>query len=484
LRIDTRKAYGMRPGRLGWLALLALVFGALAFPCAALAQNEIDLGVITVKDKALAADIRAQLLKGANFETLAKKYSVAPTASRGGRLGRVPAKRLRVEFRQALRGLAANQPSKVVPTEGGYNILMRFATQEPKAAAKPVSPLRRPQIAYRAPDRAPAPAPVPAIPSDSEEKFLLARQQTMAGMESLVANKFDAAQKNFSQSRGLNPQDSATPFFQEMTLEAAAGKVSAKAVSTFAEGFIAMTQGEAKQAAGLFAKAAEMDGKLWQAKLFQANMVAGLGQMDQAQALLKEVLAQKPKTALAYVSLGMLVRDQGQLDEARNYFNQALKINPDMAEAHYSLGGLALYKGDLKEAEHQYRATIAADPFNEEAYSDLGLTLATQGKVKEAEKQYKKALELNPNYASAHLNLGNLYAHTKRYNQAIDEFNKALAVDPGLLDAHSNLAATYVLKEDWPRAIQHADIALKANYPVPAAILRRIEPHRKKAKKQ
>lgn len=474
----------MSPGRLSWLAILVLAVWALALPCAALAQNEVDLGVITVKDKALAEDIRAQLLKGASFEALAKKFSVAPTASRGGRLGQVPMKRLRGEFRQALRGLPANQPSKVVPTESGYNILMRFATQEAAPAAKTDSPLGKPLLSYKTPARAPAPAPVPVIPTDPQEKFLLARQQTMAGMEALVAGKFEDAKKSFSQARGLNPRDSATPFFQEMTLDAAAGKVAAKAVSTFAEGFTAMTQGDAKKAAEFFAKAAKADDKLWQAKLFQANMLAGLGKIDQAKALLKAVLVQKPKNALAYVSLGMLVRDQGQVDEARNYFNQALKINPDMPEAHYNLGGLALYVGDLKEAEHQYRATIAADPFNEEAHNDLGLALSYQGKVKEAEKQYVKALELNPNYASAHLNLGTLYAQTKRYNQAIDEFNKALAVDPGLIDAHSNLAATYVLKEDWPRAIEHADIALKANFPVPAAILKKIEPHRKnKAKK-
>jgi len=454
----------MSPRRLSWLTGLLFLFCVLALPSAAQAKDEVDLGVITVKDKALAESIRAQLLKGASFETLAKKHSVAPTASRGGRLGIVAMKRVRVEFRQALQGLPANRPSAVVPTEGGYNILMRFAAR----------------------DQAPAPAQAatqaPARAADPQEKYLLARQQTMAGMEALVAGKFRDAEKNFSQSRGLNPQDSATPFFQEMTLEAATGKVSTKAVSAFAEGFLAMTQGDVKKATELFTKANQMDAKLWQAKLFQANLLAGQGKKDQAKALWKAVLAQKPNTALAYVSLGMVARDEGKPAESRDFFNKALKIIPDMAEAHYNLGGLALYEGNFKEAEHQYRAAIASDPYNDEAHNDLGLALAYQGKVKEAEKQYVKALELNPNLASAHLNLGTLYAQTKRYNQAIDEFTKALAVDPSLVDAHSNLAATYILKEDWPRAIEHADLALKANYPVPEAILRKLEPHRKKAK--
>jgi tetratricopeptide (TPR) repeat protein len=452
----------MSPRRLSWLIGLLFLIGTLAFPSLSTAQDQVDLGVITVKDKALAESIRAQLLQGASFEVLAKKHSVGPTASRGGRLGIVPLKKMRVEFRQALKGLPANQPSAVVPTEGGYNILMRFTASAP------------------APNKAASRTPAQSM--DPQEKYLLARQQTMAGMEALVTGKFKEAEKNFSQSRGLNPQDSATPFFQEMTLEAASGKVAAKAVSVFAEGFIAMTQGEIKKAVGLFSKAVQLDPRLWQAKLFQANLLAGQGKKDQAKSLWKEVLAKKPNAALAYVSLGMVARDEGKLAAARDFFNKALKIIPDMAEAHYNLGGLALYEGNFKEAEHQYRAAIASDPYNDEAQNDLGLALAYQGKIKEAEKQYVKALELNPNLASAHLNLGTLYAQTKRYNQAIDEFNKALAVDPGLMDAHSNLAATYILKEDWPRAIEHADEALKAHYPVPEAILKKLAPHRKKAK--
>ena len=112
-------------------------------------------------DKALAEKLRSQLLEGASFEALAKQHSVAPTALRGGRLGQVPLKRLRTEFRQALSGLPANQPSKVVPTEGGSNILMRFGVPE------------------QAKDQA---APK-AQEADPGEKFLLARQKTMAGME-------------------------------------------------------------------------------------------------------------------------------------------------------------------------------------------------------------------------------------------------------------------------------------------------------------
>jgi peptidyl-prolyl cis-trans isomerase C len=44
---------------------------------------------ILVKDKALAAELKQQLDKGGNFQQLAKRHSLCPSAKRGGDLGEV-----------------------------------------------------------------------------------------------------------------------------------------------------------------------------------------------------------------------------------------------------------------------------------------------------------------------------------------------------------------------------------------------------------
>jgi len=438
--------------------LLALLCLTPATPAQA---REVDLGVITVKSKAQADRIRARLLKGESFEKLARKHSVGAAASRGGRLGLVPMKRLRPEYKEALKGLAPGKPSAIVPTEEGYTILMLF----PGTATA----------------TAPAPAPgKPSSPVVKEDRFRLARQKMMAGLEALVAGNQAEARRHFSQAVGYNPRQDSAPFFLDMMEELKAGKYSAKAVGTFAEGFLAMLQGEVKGALALFKKAAAQDPRLWQAKLFEGNMLGELGQKERAAQLWRQVLKQNPRAALAHISLGVQALEMKKLEEAKDQFRKALAIDPDLATAYYHLGNLALRQGDLKEAERQLKAAIAADPYLDQAYNDLGLVMAYSGRLDQAKKYYRKALDINPEYAAVHLNLGTLYARQKLYNQAIDEFNKALALMPAMAEAHNNLAAAYVLKKDWPNAIKHADIALKLRFPVPENVLKAIEPHRKK----
>jgi tetratricopeptide (TPR) repeat protein len=455
------------------LALVFLLGLCLLCPVSAPAE-QVDIGILTVKSRELAQKLRQRLEQGEAFESLAREHSVAPTASRGGRLGRVALGRLRPEFRQAIRGLAPGQPSQVVPTEEGFNILMRFGAGA-AARAEP-APEPREEV-RRAPRQRPA-APQP----EQEEHYLEARQKILAGLEAMSAGDLVEAESRFSEAMGLSPREETAPFLLEMARAARRDKVQPDAAQSFARGFMAMTRGEGDEALKGFRQAMRQDPDLWQAKLFTANLLAGQGQKEQAKALWREVLVDNPQAALAYASLGMVARDEGDLDEARRLLQKALQLNPDLAEAHYILGGIALHRGDFPEAARRFKTTVALAPYKEEAYNDLGLALAYQGQAEEAEKAYLRALELNPQNALAHLNLGTLYAQQRRLEKAVDEFLKALNQDPGLADAHSNLAAAYILQDKWDLAIKHADAALDMNYPVPEPILKKLEPHRRQEK--
>ncbi len=438
------------------LALAIILAATLAQ--SALAAEQVDLGIITVKDKALAEQLRKKIAAGESFEKLAREHSVGLTASRGGRLGLVPLDRLRLEYRQAVRGLPAGQPSRVIPTEEGYSVLMRF---------KPPSlELAKPAAGGRG--------------APSSDHHLQARQAVMGGVEAMVAGNLSKAEAQLSAALGLNPQESSAAFMLEMVRRAMAGKGNKRAVADFGSGFTAMLEGKVQKAADLFHRAAQADHGLWQARLFQGNMLAAMGKLKQAGPIFEQLAKEKPNSALVYVSLGNWNRDMGQPDKAKAAFKKALAISPENPQAHYELGSLLFSEHKIDQAADHLRKSVAADPYSAEARNDLGLVLMYQNKANESEKQFKKAQELNPAYPQAHVNLGNLYARTKRLDQAIDEFNKALAMVPNLAQAHANLAVCYTLKRMWPEAIEHADLAAKLGRPVPPPIAELIEPHRKK----
>ncbi|MBI5522532.1 MAG: tetratricopeptide repeat protein [Desulfarculus sp.] len=453
----------------------------LAAPAPAWADN-VDLGVITVKDKALAESIRQRLTKGEGFEGLAKAHSVGATAQRGGRLGLVPEERLRSEYRQALKGLKPGQPSAVVATEEGYNVLVRF-DQAPPAAPAPAT-AKAPATAPPATGATARPsAPAPPAPARAGQALdspqLAARLEVMAGLEQMTAGRIKVGEGHLSKALGLNPREDSAAFLLEVARAALAGKVKPEAASAFAEGFIRMFNNQGAEALSLFGQAKKLDPRLWQAALFEANLLAGSGRVAEATALLQQILKENPGLARPHLTLGMIYQDQRQLDQAAEEFKKALAVDPELAEAHYRLGNLALAQGRWDEAEAALKATLAADPFKEEAYNDLGLVFGASGRPQEAEKAYKKALELNPEFPTAHINLGILYASGGRVNQGIDEFNKALALDPNLGFAHNNLATAFAMKEEWGKAIQHADLAVKLGVPVADVLMQKLAPHRK-----
>ncbi len=477
------------------LALAAALMGIIAFAApaamAAAPQGKVDLGILTVKNKDLANKLLQQLKKGASFEALAKQNSVGPASFRGGRLGKVPYKRLRSEYRQALDKLPPHKPSKIIPTEEGYTILMRFDQAATRAHVSIPAP--KPQAAPKL-DASSTPSqsmrfkspagPAPGVDLSSpkvatEQSYLVARREVLAGLESMVAGDFGQAEKHFSTALGENPQEDSASFLSEVAREAKAGKIKPEAVKLFAQGFLAMTNGDGESALTYFSKCKQVDASFWQGELFAANLLAGAGKKEQAEKMLKEVLQRNPKSFRAYVSLGLMALDSGRVKEGKAYLEEAVKINPEFAQAHYQLGSVALYERDWKTAEREFKQAIVLDPYSDDSHNNLGLVYLYQGKPKLAEKQYKRALEVNPSYPEAHLNLGNLYASQKKLNQAVDEYVKALVIDPNFSPALSNMSAAYALMKKWPEAIQAADKALKLGYPVPKNLLAMLAPHRR-----
>jgi hypothetical protein len=76
--------------------------------------GDLNLQIIVVDSSVEAGRLLEQIKNGADFATLAKQKSTDASAASGGYMGRLDPASLRVELRDALRGVTAGQVTGVV----------------------------------------------------------------------------------------------------------------------------------------------------------------------------------------------------------------------------------------------------------------------------------------------------------------------------------------------------------------------------------
>jgi len=86
---------------------------------------------ILVADEAQAKSVLDELSNGANFEDLAKKYSIDATAARGGDIGYFRPGQLVPEFEKACMNLEIGQTGEILKTQFGYHIIKLTGKRDP-----------------------------------------------------------------------------------------------------------------------------------------------------------------------------------------------------------------------------------------------------------------------------------------------------------------------------------------------------------------
>lgn len=95
-------------------------------------QRTRGMGVIVVAAEVEANAIRERLRAGESFDTLARVFSIDPSAADGGSLGAVDLESLRPEFRTAVEGLNPGEVSAVTAVDDQF-VLLRLETDRERA---------------------------------------------------------------------------------------------------------------------------------------------------------------------------------------------------------------------------------------------------------------------------------------------------------------------------------------------------------------
>ncbi len=94
---------------------------------------ELKASHILMEDEATAKEVISKLNKGEDFAALAKKYSVGPSASKGGNLGWFAQDRMVAEFSKAVLALKDNEYTKQpVRTQFGLHVILRTGQRDGK----------------------------------------------------------------------------------------------------------------------------------------------------------------------------------------------------------------------------------------------------------------------------------------------------------------------------------------------------------------
>ncbi len=94
--------------------------------------------------------------------------------------------------------------------------------------------------------------------------------------------------------------------------------------------------------------------------LEEAAVEFSQGKYNAAARHYRKALKLDPKQPHAYLGLSMALKSEGDLDESEAVVRELIQLYPDFAPAHYNLGEVLEAKGDLAGAKEAYAGFIKA----------------------------------------------------------------------------------------------------------------------------
>ncbi len=193
----------------------------------------------------------------------------------------------------------------------------------------------------------------------------------------------------------------------------------------------------------------------------------GAGRLDEAEALLKQILASKPKEPTAIHLLGIIAHQRGQLTQAIEHVKRAIELAPQTALFQANLGEMYRLAGRADLAIEHGKRAIALNPDYPEALSNIGVAHYERKEYEEAAASHRRSIELRPSFAQAHSNLGNALHALRDFEGAVACYRRAVEINPRFADAWSNLGTSLHHSgryEDAMYALRRA-VALDPNNP-------------------
>jgi tetratricopeptide (TPR) repeat protein len=168
------------------------------------------------------------------------------------------------------------------------------------------------------------------------------------------------------------------------------------------------------------------------ALLARAELLEGLGRLDEAVVVLRQV-AEEYHDYHAYIALGTNLGKMNRLAAAEEAFRNALRLGPDKLQAYYYLSVSLVIAGEAVPSQESQKQ-----------------------RYEEAVELGRQALARKPNHALAHYYVGKALLHLDRRVEAIAELRESIQCCPDLPEAYLTLGEELAADGD----VEQARVAL------------------------
>lgn len=160
------------------------------------------------------------------------------------------------------------------------------------------------------------------------------------------------------------------------------------------------------------------------------RLLRQLGNLTEAERLLRRAAAQRPTLPDAWFELGVVLAARADYREALGCFEHVGEMYPADPSCLIYQARMLSKLNRRAEAMRNYRNAITLDHGNWQAHLELAEELVAANQADEAIKEYLEAVRLNPRQPVMRVNLGVMLARQNRLDEAIQQFEAALRLDP------------------------------------------------------
>src|SRR5438445_13811020 len=179
-----------------------------------------------------------------------------------------------------------------------------------------------------------------------------------------------------------------------------------------------------------FEAASAQDPALLIAKLNRGVALLNLQKVDEAKALLEEVVKQAPQDAHAWYNLGLYYKNTNETDAAATAFRHVTEIDPNDADTWYFLGSVYAQAKQYPQAIEAFQHALKLNPLH--ASAEFGLSRAYQqsGNMAQARQHLTRFQYITQNKLGPPVSLA--YGEQGKYSLAEESAAASAKVPPAI----------------------------------------------------